>query len=42
MLIMLLSEVNIPDSVEGPKRHEDQAKDPQASTQIVKRGSYPT
>ena len=42
MLTMLLSEANIPDSVDGPGRHEDQAKDPQTSAQIVKWGSYPT
>ena len=42
MFIVLLSEANIPDSVGGPGRHEDQAKDPQASAQIVKWGSYPT
>ena len=28
MFIVLLSEANIPDSVGGPGRHEDQAKDP--------------
>ena len=42
MIIMLLSEENISDSVGGPGRHKDQAKDPQASAQIVKWGSYPT
>ena len=42
MLTMLLGEENIPDSVGGPGRHEDQAKDPQTSAQIVKCGSYPT
>ena len=31
MFIVLLSEANIPDSVGGPGRHEDQAKDAQAS-----------
>ena len=42
MLTMLLSEANISDSVGGPGRHEDRAKAPQASAQIVKWGSYPT
>ena len=42
MLTMLLSEANISDSVGGPGRHEHQVKDPQASAQIVKWGSYPT
>ena len=42
MFIVLLSEANIPDSVGGPGRHEDQAKDPKASAQIIKWGSYPT
>ena len=42
MLTMLLSEANNSDSVGEPGRHEDQAKDPQASSQIVKWGSYPT
>ena len=42
MITMLLSEANISDSVGGPGRHEDQAKDPQTSAQIVKWGSYPT
>ena len=35
MLTMLLSDANISDSVGGPGRHEDQAKDPQVSGQIV-------
>ena len=42
MLTMLLSEANIPNLVGGPGRHEDQAKDPQTSAQIVKWGSNPT
>ena len=42
MLPMLLSEENISNSVAGPGRHEDQAKDPQVSAHIVKWGSYPT
>ena len=42
MLPMLLSEENISNSVGGPVRHEDQAKDPQVSAHIVKWGSYPT
>ena len=42
MLTMLLSEETIPDSVGGPRRHDDQAKEPQVSAQIIKRGSYPT
>ena len=39
---MLQSEANISDSIGGPGRHEDQAKDPQASDQIVKRENYPS
>ena len=42
MLTMLLSEANNSDSVGEPGRHEDQAKDPQASDQIVKRENYPS
>ena len=42
MLTMILSEAHILDSICGPGRHEDQAKDPQTSAQIVKCGSYPT
>ena len=42
MLTMLLSEANISDSIGGPGRHEDQAKDPQASAQIVKWGNHPS
>ena len=42
MLIMLLNEEIISDSVDGPGRHGNQAKDPQVSAQIVKWGSYTT
>ena len=42
MLTMLLGKVSISDSVGGSGRHEDQVKDPRASAQIIKWGSYPT
>ena len=42
MLTMLLGKASISNSVGGPGRHEDQVKDPQASAQIIKWGSYPT
>ena len=42
MLTMPLNWGITSDSVGGPRRHDDQAKEPQVSAQIIKRGSYPT
>ena len=41
MLTMLLGKASISNSVGGPGRHEDQAKDTQASAQIIKCGNHP-
>jgi len=42
ILIKLQSKVNISNLVGGPRSYKDQAKDPQASPQIIERGNHPS